>query len=226
MAAPGFPEAIQLTGYCVAVPGILARICCVRRIAVAAVRIFAPTGLGFAWPRRGSKATDTNPQFGVRSRCLWLGRADARQVSDLPATNHLVRVFDLSSLAVIDRPALPAFRQVRDLPRIGVTEPPPESNMKTGATGREQGHLTEAVSIRFQQMLFQIPTGVRLFRFYDLLRCPGGYDLTTSVSAFRSQINYIIRRLDNVEIVLDHQQRTAGIYQRAEGCQQLIDIIE
>jgi hypothetical protein len=65
--------------------------------------------------------TKENGGLGVID-LLWLCHSDARQVSDLPTPQplfHGLRPF----YAVVDRQIEMAFRQVRDLPRIGVAEP-------------------------------------------------------------------------------------------------------
>ena len=56
---------------------------------------------------------------------VWLCHSDARQVSDLPDMKHLMLGLRPLCLAVRDRHLIEggAFRQVEDLPRIGVAEP-------------------------------------------------------------------------------------------------------
>ena len=55
-----------------------------------------------------------------------------------------------------------------------------------------------------------------LFTFMICFGCPGRHNVSAGVASFGSQINDIVRGLDHVEVMFDHQQRAAGVDQRAE----------
>ena len=52
------------------------------------------------------------------------------------------------------------------------------------------------------------------------------HDLSASVSAFRTQVDYPVAGADHVEVVFDHHQRMAGVQQLAQGLHQLGDVVE
>ena len=60
--------------------------------------------------------------------------------------------------------------------------------------------------------------------FCDLLRCPGGNDLTASLARFRTDIDNVIRFRDYAEIVLNHDDSMTVIYQPVQQVQQQFDI--
>lgn len=60
----------------------------------------------------------------------------------------------------------------------------------------------------------------------DLFRCADRNDLTTAISAFGAQIDDVIGRLYDVEIVLDHQNRIAGINQFMQHLEQFANILK
>ena len=43
-----------------------------------------------------------------------------------------------------------------------------------------------------------------------------GHNVAAAFAAFRAQIDYPIRAFDHVQVVLDHDQRSAAVYQLAE----------
>jgi hypothetical protein len=59
--------------------------------------------------------------------------------------------------------------------------------------------------------------------------CSGVPTATTSPppdTTFRTEIDHMVRRLDHVEIVLDHEQAAAVVNQRAECGEKLVDVVE
>ena len=59
------------------------------------------------------------------------------------------------------------------------------------------------------------------WRRCDLFGGAVGNDLAAAFAAFRAQVDHPVGGLDHVEIVLDHDQRTAAVDQFAEGGEQL-----
>ena len=55
---------------------------------------------------------------------------------------------------------------------------------------------------------------------------PVADDLAARVAAFRAEVDDPVGGADHVEVVLDHDQRMAGVDQPAEGLQQLRDVVE
>ncbi len=56
-------------------------------------------------------------------------------------------------------------------------------------------------------------TGVRIFHFADFFRRTGGGDFTTLIPAFRTNINNVIGRFDNLQIVLNNKYGIAAVNQ-------------
>src|SRR5262249_3904532 len=59
-----------------------------------------------------------------------------------------------------------------------------------------------------------------------LLWRAGGYDLSALVSAFRTHVDQPVCGLDDVEIVFDDEERSAGLEQLAEGGEEFGDVVE
>ena len=60
----------------------------------------------------------------------------------------------------------------------------------------------------------------------NLLRRAHGDNLPAAFSAFRTEVDHPVSGFDHIEVVLDHNQRSAAIDQLAECGQQLRHIIE
>ncbi len=60
----------------------------------------------------------------------------------------------------------------------------------------------------------------------DLFRRTFRNDLATPVAAFRPQVNYPVRGLDDIQVMLDNYNRVAMVAQAVEHTQQLFDILE
>src|SRR5699024_387341 len=67
---------------------------------------------------------------------------------------------------------------------------------------------------------------VRMRHFRDVLGPTGGDDLTAVLAGFRAQVHDPVRELDDVEIVLDQDQRVAGIDQLVEDPGELANVLE
>src|ERR1700720_2417423 len=72
----------------------------------------------------------------------------------------------------------------------------------------------------------QVAAGMRLRIARGLLRRPRGDNFAAAVAAFRPQINQPVRRLNDVQVVLDDQERSAAVKQLAERAQEFCDVIE
>src|SRR5271163_517567 len=72
----------------------------------------------------------------------------------------------------------------------------------------------------------KILPGIARFARGDVLRGAGGDDMAAGVAAFGAEIDDPIRGLDDFEIVLDDQNRVAGLDQRVQHFEELSDIIE
>src|SRR5882762_4632751 len=67
---------------------------------------------------------------------------------------------------------------------------------------------------------------MRLLVTRDLFRRAGGNHLAAHVAALGSHVDQPVGRLNDVEIVLDNQQRRSRLEQFAKGGQQLGDVVE
>ena len=69
-------------------------------------------------------------------------------------------------------------------------------------------------------------TGVRVWNTLDLLRRAGSDDFAAGFSTFGAEIDDPVGGTDHVEVVLNHDERVAGLQQLAERAQQLRDVLE
>src|SRR5262245_43244338 len=60
----------------------------------------------------------------------------------------------------------------------------------------------------------------------NLLGRPGADNLTARIPAFRAEVDEPVARADDVQVVLDHEQRVTGAEQLAERAQELGDVVE
>ena len=60
----------------------------------------------------------------------------------------------------------------------------------------------------------------------DLLGGSGGDDLAAGVAAFGAEVDDPVGGLDDVEIVLDDEQRAAAVDELAEGGEELLHVVE
>src|SRR5438270_13634448 len=67
---------------------------------------------------------------------------------------------------------------------------------------------------------------MRLLIARDLLRVTGGDHLAAHVAALGSQVDQPVGGFDDIEVVLDNQQRRSRLKQFAKGGQQLSDVVK
>lgn len=60
----------------------------------------------------------------------------------------------------------------------------------------------------------------------DLLRRSGRYDLSAAIAGFRAEINYPIGAFDDVEIVLNDENRMPRVHETLKNLEQDADIVE
>ena len=72
----------------------------------------------------------------------------------------------------------------------------------------------------------QVAAGMRRFDLRDLFRCAGRDDATAVLAPFGTQVDHVVGRLDDVEVVLDHEQGVPRLEQLAERGEQLRDVVE
>ena len=78
----------------------------------------------------------------------------------------------------------------------------------------------------FGQHGAQVAAGVRRLDLRDLLRRADRDDLAAGLAAFGPEIDDVVGGLDDVEVVLDDEQRVPGLEQLPERRQQLGDVVE
>src|SRR2546427_4193690 len=125
-------------------------------------------------------------------------------------------------------------------PRAGVTGPPGTKNAKAAKSAKKVlGFAVFAVfaflvlspggiGVRpaFRQHRAKVLTCVRRLDLRDLLRRAGRDDVAAVLAAFGSEIDDVVGGFDDVEVVLDDQQRVARFEQLLECRQQLRDVVE
>ncbi len=67
---------------------------------------------------------------------------------------------------------------------------------------------------------------MRLGHLGDLFRSSFGDNLASGLAAFRTEIDNPVGRFDDIEIVLNDDERIAGIHKFVEDRQQLLDVVE
>src|SRR5262245_7354842 len=72
----------------------------------------------------------------------------------------------------------------------------------------------------------EVLTRVGTLDLGELLWRPGGDDGSAVLPALRPEVDDVVGGLDNVEVVLDDEQRVPCLEQLAEGRQQLRDVVE
>ena len=74
-----------------------------------------------------------------------------------------------------------------------------------------------------QHLLEELPR-VRLFARGDFLRRAFADDFAAFVAAFRAEINQVVRHLDDIQIVLDHQHAVARFGQALQDTDELVHV--
>src|SRR5450759_3547808 len=67
---------------------------------------------------------------------------------------------------------------------------------------------------------------IRRLHFHDLLGRAGGDDQASGGAALRAEVDNPVGRLDDVEVVLDHQHRVAAVHQLVQHLEQHADVLE
>ena len=73
-------------------------------------------------------------------------------------------------------------------------------------------------------MLLHILSRIRYIALSDLLRRSPGNHRAALVTAFRPDINQIIRRLNHIQVMFNDNDRIAAVRQSAQNLDQLMDI--
>ena len=70
----------------------------------------------------------------------------------------------------------------------------------------------------------QKPPGMRRLACRNLLGRTRHHNLAARVAAFRPEIDYMVRGLDDIEVVLDHEHRMARVHQTVQAPEKALDI--
>src|SRR5229473_1165486 len=76
------------------------------------------------------------------------------------------------------------------------------------------------------QELFEELAGVAFLDGGDVLGRAGSHDQAAACAAFGAEVDHPVGGLDDVEVVLDHDDRVAGLDQPGEHAEQLADVLE
>src|ERR1700687_1746168 len=68
--------------------------------------------------------------------------------------------------------------------------------------------------------------GMRCGGSGDFLGRTLGHDLAAAIAPLGSEIDYIVGGLDDVEVVLDHDNRVAAVGEAAQHREQFLDVVE
>src|SRR5215467_9289630 len=88
------------------------------------------------------------------------------------------------------------------------------------------GRRSDELAAFSRQYVGQKPARRRLFvagHLFGRARCDNS---PTGAPALRTQIDYVIGRLDHVEVVLDHDDRVALVHELVEHVEQLSSVLE
>src|SRR5262245_24480490 len=83
-----------------------------------------------------------------------------------------------------------------------------------------------AERLRVLEVAGQVVAGVGGRGLHDDVGGAGGDDVAAGVASLGAEIDDPVGALDDVEVVLDHDERSAGRSELAEGGQQLVYVIE
>ena len=84
---------------------------------------------------------------------------------------------------------------------------------------RERGLLSESL-----QIFRNITSCIRSWVFRHFFRCPFGNNCSPAISAFRSDINYIISGLDHVQIVFNYNNCISTIRKSSQNLHQFLNV--
>src|SRR5215204_3133689 len=143
-----------------------------------------------AGPLRG-----TRPTFVLRSKSVGRVPRGGRESTSVWRTTSVAR----EPRGGPESTAVWGTTSVGRVPRSGPDLP---RCVRMGAAGGE--HLAQRAA------------GVRCLAFRDALRRTGDHNFPARPSPFGAEVDYIVRGLDDVEVVLDHKQRMTRLDQLAE----------
>ena len=75
------------------------------------------------------------------------------------------------------------------------------------------------------QNFFQKPAGIGIFNFHDFLRRAASDNVTAFITALRSQINDIVGRFNDIQVVFDDNHGIAEFDKPVENSQQFLNVI-
>ena len=68
-------------------------------------------------------------------------------------------------------------------------------------------------------------SGIGIINFGNFLRSAAPHNISALITAFRSQINNIISRLNDIHVVFDNEHRIALVHKLVEHPEQFLNII-
>jgi hypothetical protein len=82
------------------------------------------------------------------------------------------------------------------------------------------------VAVRAREVRSEEAARVRGGRVHNLFGWADGDDVAARFAAFGAEVNDVVGGFDDIEIVLDDEQRAARFDERAKGGEQLVDVVE
>lgn len=76
------------------------------------------------------------------------------------------------------------------------------------------------------EMLFQVRARMGSFRLDQILRGACKNELPAALASLRPDIDYPIRTLDHIHVMLDDENTVALCYQSVKGLEQFLDVME
>ena len=76
------------------------------------------------------------------------------------------------------------------------------------------------------QFMPEVSAGVGMLHHHYRLRSSRSYDFTAAASAFRPKVDDVIRRLDHIHVVFDHDHRIALVRESPQHLQEHLGILE
>ena len=95
--------------------------------------------------------------------------------------------------------------------------------MRGASSAGGRGSPDEALAVKHTLQEFSRVAGCA---FHNVLRRALSNNLSTPVSGFRAEINHPIRAFDDVKVVLDDDDRMAGIHESLEDFEENADVVE
>src|SRR5919202_2583293 len=86
--------------------------------------------------------------------------------------------------------------------------------------------MLTALTVRAREVRFEEAPGVRGGRAHDLFGRAGGDEPAAGVAALGAEVYDVVGGLDDIQVMLDDEERAARLDQGAEGREQLVDVVE